>query len=130
MEAARRIVMENHPGRVLRSLSSNYNCVGMAFANRRTCIEPEQVPMILEEDGYIEITQPASVITGDVVLYERDGEITHVAIVVTNDPVIADGSSNINVLSQWGFDGEYLHDYRDVHPSLGVPVRFYSERRR
>jgi hypothetical protein len=85
--------------------------------------------MILEEDGYVEVPQAAAVTTGDVVVYERDGEITHVAIVVTNVPVLADGTSNIKVLSQWGFDGEYLHDYRDVHPSYGVPVRFYSERR-
>jgi DNA-directed RNA polymerase subunit H (RpoH/RPB5) len=61
--------------------------MGMAFANRRTCIEPDQVPMILEEDGYVEIAQPAALMVGDVVVYERDGETTHVAVVVTNDPV-------------------------------------------
>jgi hypothetical protein len=102
----------------------------MAFANRRICIEPEQVPMILKEDGFVEVPQAAAVVTGDLVVYELDGDISHVAVVVSNAPDLTDGSSNIRVLSQWGFDGEYLHDYRDVHPSLGRPVQFYSERRK
>ena len=73
--------------------------------------------------------QAANAVTGDVVVYESDGETSHVAIVVSNEPDFRDGSSNIRVLSQWGFDGEYLHDYRDVHAALGRPVRFYTERR-
>jgi hypothetical protein len=130
MQAALGVVMDGHDGRVLRSLASTYNCIGMAFANRRTCIEPEQVPTILKEDGFVEVPQAAAVVTGDLVVYELDGDISHVALVVSNAPDLADGSSNIRVLSQWGFDGEYLHDYRDVHPSLGRPVQFYSERRK
>ena len=129
MQAALSMVTGGHEGRVLRSLASTYNCIGMAFANRRTCIEPEQVPSILQEDGFVEVAQAAGVVAGDVVVYELDGEISHVAVVISNTPDLADGSSKISVLSQWGFDGEYLHDYRDVHPSLGSPVRFYSERR-
>ncbi len=130
MEAARTVVTEGHAGRALRSLSSTYNCIGMVFANRRTCIEPEQVPMILEVDGFREVRRAAHVVTGDVVVYEAEGEISQVAIVVSNEPGIRDGSSNIRVLSQWGFDGEYLHDYRDVHAALGNPVRFDTDRRR
>jgi hypothetical protein len=53
-----------------------------------------------------------------------------VAVVVSNDPNLRDGTSKIGVLSQWGSHGEYLHDYRDVHPSLGTLVRFYSERKK
>jgi hypothetical protein len=129
MQAARAFVMDGHAGRVLRSLASSYNCIGMAFANRRTCIEPDQVPTILEEDGFVEVAQAAAVMTGDLIVYELDGEISHVAVVVENKPDLQDGGSTIQVLSQWGFDGEYLHEYRDVHPSLGRPVRFYTERR-
>ena len=87
MQAALEMVRTGHEDRVLRSLASTYNCIGMAFANRRTCIEPEQVPMILQEDGYAEVPQAASVITGDIVIYELDGEISHVGIVVSNKPV-------------------------------------------
>jgi hypothetical protein len=129
MHAARAVVMDGHEGRVLRSLASSYNCIGMAFANRRTCIEPDQVTMILEEDGFVEVAQVAAVMTGDLIVYEFDGEISHVAVVVENEPDLRNGGSTIRVLSQWGFDGEYLHEYRDVHPSLGRPVRFYTERR-
>lgn len=129
MQAALSVVTEGHAERVPRSLASTYNCIGMVFANRRTCIEPEEVPMILEEDGYAQVAQAAAVVAGDVVVYEADGEISHVAMVVSNEPNLADGTSKIRVLSQWGFDGEYFHDYRDVHPSYGAPVRFYSERR-
>lgn len=130
MRDAFRFVTEGHEGRVLRSLASTYNCIGMAFATRRTCIEPEHVSMILKEDGFAQLSQAAEVLTGDVVVYELDGEISHVAVVESNSPNLTDGSSNIRVLSQWGADGEYLHDYRDVHPQLGRPVRFYSERRK
>jgi hypothetical protein len=133
LQEALRIVTEGYSGRRLRSLTATYNCIGMAFANRRTCIEPEHVPMILEDDGYTPVKAAAAVMPGDVVVYESEtspGEISHVAVVVSNDPNLEDGSSRIHVLSQWGSHGEYLHDYRDVHPWLGKPVRFYTERRK
>jgi len=129
MREAVRIVMQNHAKCILRSMSSVYNCFGMAFAGRRTCIEPEHVPMILQEGGYVEVAQPAAVMTGDIVIYEYDGEISHVAVVISNTPDLTNGRSNMLVMSQWGSHGEYLHDYRDVHLSFGRPVRFYSERR-
>ena len=126
-----KIVLDKHPGRTLRSLTGQYNCFGMAFANRRTCIEPEHVRTILREDGYAEITTASDVLPGDLVIYhDEDGDVSHVAVVVSNVPNLADGSSSIRVLSQWGSNGEYFHDYRDVHDFLGKPVRFYSERRR
>ncbi len=130
MREAVRIVLENHEQRILRSMSSVYNCFGMAFGGRRTCIEPEHVPMILREDGYLEVERAASVMTGDIVIYEYEGEISHVAVVISNEPDLMNADSNMLVMSQWGSHGEYLHDYRDVHYSFGKPVRFYSERRR
>jgi hypothetical protein len=104
----------------------------MAFANRRTCIEPEHVSMILQDDGYALVGAEAAVMPGDVVVYESEaspGEISHVAVVISNHANLEDGSSRIRVVSQWGSDGEYLHDYRDVPPWLGKPARFYTERR-
>jgi hypothetical protein len=128
---AARFATEGHEGRRLRSLTARYNCIGMVFANRRTCIEPDEVPMILRDDEYVEVPRPADVMPGDLVIYEKEAdEVSHVAVVVSNDPNLADGGSVIRVLSQWGSDGEYLHDYKDVPPLLGSPVRFYSERRR
>src|SRR6266566_4467429 len=55
MLAAQRVSMQGHARRVQRSLSATYNCVGMVFASRRTCIDAEHVPMILKDDGYFEV---------------------------------------------------------------------------
>ena len=130
MRAAMEITLNGGADRKLRSLSSTYNCFGMVFANRRTCIEPDAIPDILEDDGYVAIDSPAAVSPGDIVIYERSGEISHVAVVISNNPNCADGSSSIMVLSQWGSDGEYFHDHSDVPPLLGRPAKFYSERRK
>ncbi|MEO7651172.1 MAG: hypothetical protein ABIZ80_11945 [Bryobacteraceae bacterium] len=123
-------MLEGHPDRHLRSLTATYNCFGMAFANRRTCIEPEHVPAILHDDGYFEVLE-AHALPGDIVIYkDTSGDITHVSVVVSNLPDLTNGTSIICVLSQWGSDGEYLHDYMDVPHLLGKPVKFYSERRK
>lgn len=127
---AAKFATEGYQGRKLRSLTARYNCIGMAFANRRTCIEPDEVPMILKDDDYAEVARPADVMEGDLVIYEDGDGISHVAVVVSNEPRLADGDSTIRVISQWGSDGEYLHEYRDVPLLLGRPVRFYSERRK
>ena len=123
------VVLNGHPERRLRSLTATYNCIGMAFANRRTWIEPDHVAMILEDDAYVEISS-AEVIPGDLVIYRDKAEISHVAVVVSRDPIVATSTFKIIVLSQWGADGEYLHDYTDVNDRLGRPDKFYSERRR
>lgn len=117
-------------GRQLRSMSATYNCIGMVFANRRTCIEPEVVPIILSDDEYREVSE-ADVVIGDIVLYHtNENEITHAGVVVSKEPNVAACGWSIRVLSQWGSDGEYFHDHRDVPEALGRRVKFYSERRR
>jgi hypothetical protein len=124
------LVLNNHPSARLRSLTATYNCIGMAFANRRTWIEPTHVQMILDDDGYQEVS-PKEVMPGDIVTYRDDsGEISHVAVVVSHEADVANAGWNTTVLSQWGADGEYLHDHRDVNQKLGKPDKFYSERRR
>ena len=129
LAAGRRLVLDNHPSAQLRSLSASYNCIGMAFANRRTCVEPIHVQMILDDDGYHEI-RPQDVLPGDIVIYrDNAGEISHVAVVVSHEPDVSNARWKTMVLSQWGADGEYLHDYGDVHEMLGRPDKFYSEKR-
>jgi len=116
--------------RQLRSLRATYNCVGMVFANRRTFIEPEEIPAILQDDEYVEIIQAADVMPGDVVVYQNraTGAIVHVGIVLAAEGVFE--TRRIRVLSQFGRDGEYIHDLHDIPEFYGQPVfRFYSERR-
>jgi hypothetical protein len=127
--AAMQFVTESHPSARLRSLTGTYNCIGMAFANRRTCIEPDHVRMILEDDGHAEVS-PKHVVSGDLLVYrDREGAISHVAVVISHEPDVANGRWNTTVISQWGYDGEYLHDHADVNQLLGRPDRFYSERK-
>jgi len=130
LAVAQQWIRRRHPSTRLRSLTATYNCIGMAFANRRTCIEPDHVHMILNDDGYVEVS-PSEVEPGDLVLYRDDrGDISHVAVVVRHEPDLEKALWRTTVLSQWGSDGEYLHDCADVNEMLGKPDKFYSERRK
>lgn len=120
-------------GRILRSVDSTYNCVGLVFAGRRTWIEPDHLTQILSEDGYSSITE-AMAMEGDVVAYTRDdGSIPHVGLIVSKQPVVELARWSITVLSKWGQDGEYLHDLRDYPTALSIggriTPRFWSERK-
>lgn len=133
MMAARQIATGGSTRREMRSLSATYNCVGMVFGNRRTAIEPEHVPMILRDDGYVEVDREENVTIGDVIVYEDEatGEVLHVGWVVANHLAIEGGSvRKIRILSQFGRDGEYFHDHTDVPSMYGRKFRFYSESRR
>lgn len=117
--------------RQLRSLRSTYNCVGMVFANRRTFIEPEQIPIILQDDEYTEVVKEDDLMPGDVVLYEdpQTGDIQHVGLVLASEVMFQ--TKKIRVLSQFGRDGEYIHDLHDVPNFYGkTVVKFYSESRK
>lgn len=133
MLAAIRIWRAAHPGIRARSASAIYNCMGLVFASRRTWIETEHLHLILREDGYRQFTEPGKLSVGDVVVYKRNGEPSHVAIVLDVEPVIdfrAPFPWVITVMSQWGGDGEYIHRMEDVpQVSLGVPVEYWTERR-
>jgi hypothetical protein len=117
--------------RQLRSLRSTYNCVGMVFANRRTFIEPEEIPMILQDDEYAEIVRTDDLMPGDVVLYKdpKTDDIKHVGLVLAAEVMFE--TKRIRVLSQFGRDGEYVHDLDDVPNFYGnMVVKFYSEKRK
>lgn len=111
----------------LRSVSSYpYNCVGMIFAARRAWIEIDHVYRILEEDGYRQIPR-AQVAQGDVVVYKDDkNQPSHVALIVLIEPY--NQALNIQVISKWGKDAEFIHYIEDVVPPLGKPVEYYTER--
>lgn len=55
----------------LRSITAIYNCLGMTFAARRTCIEPDLTYMILTEDGYIQLAGAEQAQIGDVAVYKK-----------------------------------------------------------
>ena len=123
MAAAKKYVLDNHESAQLRSLSSEYNCVGMVFAARRTVIDDDHVEMILREDGYRQINNKSELQIGDVVVYRNDGMISHVGTIARVSPNVREAQWEITVLSQWGADGEYFHLIDDVNPRFGTPSR-------
>src|SRR5438552_4240440 len=59
-----------YPEIIIRSVTAVYNCVGMVFGVRRTWIDPDQIPMILEDDGYRHLPGLWDLARiGDVVIY-------------------------------------------------------------
>lgn len=129
MAAARDIVIGKHPTAEMRSLRSEYNCVGLVFASRRTHIEPEHVEMILREDGFRRVQREADLEIGDVVVYRTDDrQISHVGLIANIAVVLEYGQREITVLSQWGADGEYFHRIDDINPNLGTPTEFWTDR--
>ena len=129
METAKDIVLTHHFSARPRSLSSEYNCMGMIFAARRTCIDPDHLGMILADDGFRRIARDSDLDIGDLVVYrDKNAEVSHVGIVSRIEPYRADNTRNVFVLSQWGRDGEYIHEVNDVGPFLGDPVEYWTDR--
>ena len=129
MAVRRDMVLEKHPQAQVRSLSSQYNCVGMVFGARRTVIEPDHVPLILNEDGYQEVKDENDLMVGDVVVYKTDnGDVGHVGIIVRIKVAVNPPHRQITVLSQWGLHGEFFHDIDDVEPEYGNRKEFWTDR--
>jgi len=86
-----------------------YNCHGLTFASRRTCIhEPSDVREILKQDGYKRVTDEKSVMAGDVIIYLSNGDIEHSGVVLMLDGFVP------LILSKWGQTGpEVVHRAND-----------------
>ena len=129
MMVARDLVVSNHASARMRSLSSVYNCMGMVFATRRTCIEPDYLEMILQDDGYRSVSDESELWPGDIVIYrDQEGEVAHIGIVIRVTADLRNATWEVFAISQWGADGEYLHRVDDVNPRLGSPVEYWTER--
>ena len=114
-----------------RSLTSMYNCVGMVFASRRTAVDCKYLDLILRDDGYSPIPRER-IIEGDIVVYRRNAIAQHVGIIYElRDVSLEQNRTRFQtwVLSQWGEDGEYLHELEKVPPIYGSEIEFWSERR-
>jgi hypothetical protein len=121
---------QTNPNVEVRSVTAVYNCVGMVFASRRTWVEPDYIPQILEEDGYQLLPglfEKAEI--GDVVVYKKSGQIEHVGIIIEKIENPADASVSFKVLSKWGPWAEYIHDPHDVLPGFGEPTEVWTDRK-
>lgn len=117
-----------YPNAVLRSITAVYNCVGLPFASRRTCIEPDFTSMILIEDGYVELSNQAQAKIGDIVVYKHGDEVSHVGIVLEIRDAVS-LARQLFVLSKWGPFGEYIHPIDEVPPLFGRPAEYWTDRR-
>lgn len=130
MHFAREYVRTFSPEAICRSLASVYNCMGLAFACRRTSIDIARIGTILEDDGF-RMTPEALVMPGDLIVYKRNRTPQHVGVVlhITKNVDPAQPARAFLVLSQFGHDGEYIHDSREVPQIYGNEIEFWSERR-
>lgn len=86
--------------------------------------------MILEDDEYHRLSGPDQVVEGDVAVYrDAQREVAHVGLVAQVITNLREGTREIFMLSQWGADGEYFHRVDDVHPNLGTPAEYWSDRK-
>lgn len=126
LRAAVRLVAQERPLARFRSITNTYNCVGMAFASRRTWVDIDEIRLILNEDGYRQIEAPE---IGDIVIYRNpEYDVKHVGVVLENRPLEAAGKPVVMVLSKWGGDGEYIHAVDYVPEALGRPTDYWTER--
>lgn len=103
----------------LDSLSAVYNCFGLTFASRRTKLDEKHIEMILHDDRY-EAVPIAETRPGDLILYRKDGEVTHAGFVVK----VTMGLPWI--WSKWGNGPEAIHRYFDVKSDVyGIDHKFY-----
>lgn len=110
-----------------RSLDSTYNCMGLVFASRRAAIEPEHFDLVVKADSYRRLEAGELAMPGDVLAYRAPaGAIEHVAIMLEPSPAAAGG---FKVMSQWGKDGEWLHDADDLPSGLqGLNIEVWTDR--
>jgi hypothetical protein len=131
-QAALRIVQGISPTAKCRSLTAMYNCVGMVFTSRRTCVDSDHLDAILRDDGYRQIPKDEAD-QGDLVVYRQDRVAKHVGIIYELRDAAIDPAyprKEIWVLSQWGENGEHLHKINEVSPLYGNKKEFWTERRK
>jgi hypothetical protein len=131
LKAAVELMRELFPEAQLRSITSTYNCVGLAIATRRVWVDPEYLVKILKDDGYTQLQRSEDTEYGDVVVYhDSDDEACHVGIVVRKNLLITgEDRELLTVVSKWGADGEYVHEATKLPFLLGRPAQYWTDRR-
>jgi hypothetical protein len=106
-EVITELLAGQHDAQIRAEATGRYNCHGLTFGARRTCIDDvSSIQRILTDDGY-RLVPPMDVMAGDIVVYYDDGVVTHSGIVVE---VVTEGLRTCRVVSKWGVVGaEFLH---------------------
>ena len=127
------LISTTHPDAQFRSSPTNYyNCMGLPFASRRTCIDTDQLALIFTDDGYRQLASTETPQVGDIVVYKwNSGSVGHIGVIVRIEIEVdpARLSRTIWVMSKWGYGGEYIHRINDVPEVHGTPTEFWTDRR-
>lgn len=118
--------LNRHDDRRLRSCDSTYNCMGLVFGSRRTCIEPEHFHRIVADDEFRKFDRRTErPYPGDLVAWTLGDDVEHVGL-VAQVRVETKDSSGLIVLSKWGRSGEFLHDIDDLPAAMliGGPLKW------
>lgn len=120
--------------------SGGYNCAGMVWASRRTCLwQPSDWRAVLRDDAYRRLSDGESPKVGDVAVYvsKAVGEIIHVAVVSEIRRLslgAAESGAPIPwLLSKWdNQSGESFHHPVDVHLNGGeeFELEYWTDRPR
>jgi hypothetical protein len=100
-------------------VNDHTNCHGWVFTGGRYILGPDEVALILKENGYQEVAEPQA---GDAVVYRIGNEIIHTAVVryvSEGQPVLVEG--------KWGPLGVYLHPADKS--TYGPDYTFYRSQR-
>lgn len=94
--------------RVLRlgPATDRSNCHGWVFTGGQFLLSPDDVELILQENGYSAVTPPERPRSGDVVVYRKSGTIVHTAIVHS----VPDDDRPMIVEGKWGTLGVFQHE--------------------
>jgi hypothetical protein len=110
------------PENAIRTAPSDpsYNCHGWTFCGGRYVLTGDQVPIILQDNGYERISDP---VPGDLAVYRDESQVVHTGIVRT-----ACGGVPILVESKWGELGRFIHPAQ-LWPYAGAHCEFYRSSR-
>jgi hypothetical protein len=92
-----------HANRVIRRAegADHTNCHGWVFTGGKFLLSPDDVELILKENGYAAVQEPQP---GDLVVYRQGKAVSHTAVVryvAEGQPVLVEG--------KWGSLGVFLH---------------------
>ncbi|MCS6866535.1 MAG: hypothetical protein RMJ56_00435 [Gemmataceae bacterium] len=82
------------------------NCHGWVFTGGQFLLSPDDVELILQDNGYFVVAPPERPRSGDLVVYRQDGTIIHTAIVHS----VPDDDRPMIVEGKWGTLGAFQHD--------------------
>jgi hypothetical protein len=87
-----------------------YNCHGLTFGSRRSMVEYADIPKVIQDDGFTQVSE-RDARPGDVVLYvERGGDISHSGFVIGKRPLLTGSTAERPLIwSKWGKGPEMIH---------------------